>query len=94
MSLCQQLSCNSNAHVQEEHSQTLNQDQARCSVIKAELDAQLQSTQQQLAQARQAVGEAQAAERHAKQLAEDHSNNQSKTQVIDKWQDARRVHSM
>ena len=57
--------------MQAEHSQALRQEQDRLSAIKADYEAQLSCTQQQLADVRKAADQARMAESHARQAQEE-----------------------
>ncbi len=58
-------------YMQAEHSQALRQEQDRLSAVKADYEAQLSGTQQQLADVRKAADQACMAETHARQAQEE-----------------------
>ena len=57
--------------MQAEHAQALQQEHSRSAAVREDYEAQLQSCQQQLAEAREAVEKARAADSHGKQMQQE-----------------------
>lgn len=57
--------------MQAEHAQALQQEHSSSAAVRADLEARLQSSQQQLAEVRTAAEKAHAAESHAKQIQQE-----------------------
>ncbi len=71
ISVSQVMATNHQMCLQVEHSQALRQEQDRLSAIKADYEAQLSCTQQQLADVRKTADQARMAESHARQAQEE-----------------------
>ena len=69
-------------HVQAEHAQALQQEHSRSAAVRADFEAQLQSCQQQLVEAREAAKKAHAADSRAKQMQQESAVAINQLQVL------------